>query len=895
MKKLFTSLVLLMVGVVATYATEYGLRVNGKNITSTGTISAGQTKGTISWDGTSTLTFDGVELNTSSTIVEYTGSIANFYIVLKGNNVLSSSSHGFYFSPSSSSSNLRINGERHVNGTTTITTKDGYPAIWMQSGNTLYLRYLYLNANGGKYAITGQGTQTLDVSEVVLNAKTTESGYGAVTDFASASFHSKDAYLTTGSFNSSKKAVCDASGTPLQEVKTDASLFVGQAIVGIGYTSEMQIFPSGLTKGTVKYNYSSNTLTLDGINISTTKRFIDNKKMKGLKIVVKGANTVSTTNWGIFSFVDCSIEGATSSYTANKLTVSKSFGPVTLWLDDYSGNSTMTLKNLTLDVKGTDVGISGQANSGVTYTRDLVIDNCKITTEVTEKTSTSAIRGFNTCTLTGVDVKSPNYSWFRAEKKEFQNGSGYASNPIEIDVPTTWYPIKVLGYRISNLNTNAFGREGMIGTITWSNSTSTLTLKHVTLKASGDERGIEVGASLAKDLTVKFEEENSITTSNDAFYMGKNTTFTGSGTATFTSTSESGLSGVGGACPTFTIETPIHFVGKKYGYYGTGSSNEVMTITKTVSKGYLRFTGETAAVHNLTALTMNNVDFASNAPSSTNLHGCYFDASKRTVKQNGGIVAKGTVAFGFIEASYGVSVAGTPVNSCNKYGVGSPYITAGGPEAVTYDKDSKTLTLDGATIDPGSVDCCIKTTTDLTIDVKGDCELKDPSGWATTYFGKNTTIKGSGNLTVEGDIWAVGNGTTLKLDDVNIQANTIEGSSSKSVTLNVDLKTAGKRIEVNGGWGVKDFASLKLNTSKIIEPDGGKFDATQKCVVDASGAKAYKVIFADKTATGIEGIEVDTDAEVIGIYDAQGRKLDEMQPGINIIRMSNGTTRKVVK
>lgn len=41
MKKLFTSLILLMAGVMATYATDYGLKVAGVNVTSTGNVSAG--------------------------------------------------------------------------------------------------------------------------------------------------------------------------------------------------------------------------------------------------------------------------------------------------------------------------------------------------------------------------------------------------------------------------------------------------------------------------------------------------------------------------------------------------------------------------------------------------------------------------------------------------------------------------------------------------------------------------------------------------------------------------------------------------------------------------------------------------------------------------------------
>ena len=75
----------------------------------------------------------------------------------------------------------------------------------------------------------------------------------------------------------------------------------------------------------------------------------------------------------------------------------------------------------------------------------------------------------------------------------------------------------------------------------------------------------------------------------------------------------------------------------------------------------------------------------------------------------------------------------------------------------------------------------------------------------------------------------------------------------------------------------------------------GYFDSETRKIVDSYGYAAEKVVFGDKTTAGIDGITTDADAEVIGIYDAQGRKLEEMQQGINIIRMSDGTTRKVIR
>ena len=52
-----------------------------------------------------------------------------------------------------------------------------------------------------------------------------------------------------------------------------------------------------------------------------------------------------------------------------------------------------------------------------------------------------------------------------------------------------------------------------------------------------------------------------------------------------------------------------------------------------------------------------------------------------------------------------------------------------------------------------------------------------------------------------------------------------------------------------------------------------------------------------KTPTGIEQVEkldVEKFNDSEGVYDLQGRKLNTMQRGVNIIRMGDGTTRKVI-
>ncbi len=49
--------------------------------------------------------------------------------------------------------------------------------------------------------------------------------------------------------------------------------------------------------------------------------------------------------------------------------------------------------------------------------------------------------------------------------------------------------------------------------------------------------------------------------------------------------------------------------------------------------------------------------------------------------------------------------------------------------------------------------------------------------------------------------------------------------------------------------------------------------------------------------TGIEAVAAESmgNADITDIYDLNGRRRDALQPGVNIVKMSDGTTRKVIK
>ena len=62
-------------------------------------------------------------------------------------------------------------------------------------------------------------------------------------------------------------------------------------------------------------------------------------------------------------------------------------------------------------------------------------------------------------------------------------------------------------------------------------------------------------------------------------------------------------------------------------------------------------------------------------------------------------------------------------------------------------------------------------------------------------------------------------------------------------------------------------------------------------------AQWKEFFFIDNDMTGIEAVTTESvsNAEITDIYDLNGRRRDALQPGVNIVKMSDGTTRKVIK
>ena len=70
------------------------------------------------------------------------------------------------------------------------------------------------------------------------------------------------------------------------------------------------------------------------------------------------------------------------------------------------------------------------------------------------------------------------------------------------------------------------------------------------------------------------------------------------------------------------------------------------------------------------------------------------------------------------------------------------------------------------------------------------------------------------------------------------------------------------------------------------------YDASKR---DASMANPETGYFTKKGITGVATATNEGDASIQTIYSTDGRRLNELQRGLNIVRMSNGTTQKILR
>ena len=97
-------------------------------------------------------------------------------------------------------------------------------------------------------------------------------------------------------------------------------------------------------------------------------------------------------------------------------------------------------------------------------------------------------------------------------------------------------------------------------------------------------------------------------------------------------------------------------------------------------------------------------------------------------------------------------------------------------------------------------------------------------------------------------------------------------------------------IYCNNTWTCSDSGFMFYGCTKLqgaVSYDGRK--------TDASMANPETGYFTKKESTGVATATTEANANIQAIYSTDGRRLNELQRGLNIVRMSNGTTQKILR
>ena len=296
MKKIFTSLILLVAGVLFSQLHAADLTIAGTAVTTSNASNikpTGLTSGTIKYDfDNKTLTLDNVTFSSTSTtsFIKNEG-VIDLNILVKGTCNITNGGAGIDVSQ-----NTKIRGYYCCDKLTLTATTGSYTGLYLRNSATVKVNWLDLNIYAS-WPVTGDGKETLSLTCVKFYAKTNNSNYTkAISDLKSLTL--LNMVYENGSYKFSNGNVVDGSGNVPSTVSIIPTLRVGAYNVNVS-ASENDIIPrsaAGVTAGSVTWDRSTKTIKFDGATQKLTGEYsVCNNGVDGLNISYAGSNTETTT------------------------------------------------------------------------------------------------------------------------------------------------------------------------------------------------------------------------------------------------------------------------------------------------------------------------------------------------------------------------------------------------------------------------------------------------------------------------------------------------------------------------------------------------------------------------------------------------------------------------
>ncbi|WP_333682101.1 peptidase [Prevotella pectinovora] len=214
-------------------------------------------------------------------------------------------------------------------------------------------------------------------------------------------------------------------------------------------------------------------------------------------------------------------------------------------------------------------------------------------------------------------------------------------------------------------------------------------------------------------------------------------------------------------------------------------------------------------------------------------------------------------AFAMAQETYGIKIAGEDITGYNRYDLTE---ISGVSGTVYFDPNTRTLTLDNATIEANDYNAILNETCDyLLIELIGTNTI-NVTGAAGINLKEETTIWSNcgGKLSVKSDLSAVlFRGCPLEISNCWLEAEGAWGISAYNNAAEEVLTIRNSHVEAKGSSGsICDIAGLKLDGCFITWPTGAKFDANVHAVTLKGEVVTYKVVI-EPHSYGFEIADVD--------------------------------------
>ena len=434
------------------------------------------------------------------------------------------------------------------------------------------------------------------------------------------------------------------------------------------------------------------------------------------------------------------------------------------------------------------------------------------------------------------------------------------------------YGFKVAGVDVTSDNyLDLTEINGVSGKVYFDPNTRALTLDNATIEVDGCNAILN---ETCRDLVIELLGTNTINVTNSAgIYTCESTVILGNSGSTLTLKND--------RCAVLFEGSPLEIVNcwlEVEGDWGISANDNVAEEVLTIRNSHVEATGLAGSICDIAGLKLEGcyIDIPSKAA---------YDADTKSVAVNGETVTSKVV----IEPnSYGIYIADKPVTTLNYKDLTSIYGVSG---SASYDPNTKTLTLDNATIERNSTDgtgIVNKTVSDFTVKLIGNNTVT--ADLASMVLNQTSTITGDGSLHLTSKRFC---GLDMESASVTIDNTSLFVKGGYGIagfigaeTEVLTVRNSYVEAEGFGSGSISLISDLILDNCAITQPVGAEFDADQKAVV-LNGELLKSKVVIEPITNSIGTVTADVPARKQGIYNLNGVKLtqqwNDLPAGIYIV------------